>query len=81
VTGWIPKDAPGQDARSPSELTTAELNACLEYAEDKIAATGPASKERRDLQEWMRGLLAEKDQRATIAAEAVKRAKATNGCR
>jgi len=69
---WVPKASPFT-ARPLDQYTTSELNSCISYAEEHIAAEPNDSLERKRLQEWLRGLLAEKDDRVRVAAELAER--------
>jgi hypothetical protein len=72
VNAWIPKGSPFT-ARPLGEYTSSELNDCIDYAESHIAAEANDSAERARLQEWLRSLLGEKDDRVRVAAEMAER--------
>lgn len=80
MSHWIPKGAPVGDVRRVDEYTDGELTLCLEHAEHRIAALPHSSPDRPRLQEWLRGMLAERDaravQRAADAAAAAARLRA-----
>jgi hypothetical protein len=71
---WAPASTP-YPIRKPGELTTFELQALLEDAEEKLA--GDLEPYQRSWYvEWLRQLLAEKDERAVKAAQHARSAKA-----
>ena len=76
----MPKSAPVGDVRSVGEYTDGELADCLEHAERRIGELPNDSPDRPRLQEWLRAMLAERDERgvrrAADAAAARKRLRA-----
>jgi hypothetical protein len=65
MSHWIPKGAPVGDVSRVDQYSDGELTLCLEHAEKRIAAL---SKERSQLQEWLRQMLKERDDRVVQRA-------------